>query len=397
MASEPIALTPVVQVPLATLYEEVKELGRGVNAQRVVLGRHKITGGLRALKIFPKSDGITMKVLHEKEILRRSAHPNIVKVHEIIEDAEYVTLALEYVEYGDLLNWMSTKGEVTEYDVCTIIRQVLGALQYLHDNNIVHRDMKPDNILVRRLDPLEVVLCDFGLSKLCVCEAGMFTPAGPGINYMAPDILRALMGNMSAQEVGPLLATRNEAKGWEVWSVGVLTYYLLSGTLPFRGGTVTAQLDVIDSGVLRFPPAHFSTVSDEAKDFVTSLLNPDICCRARDTSTAMSHPWFAKLVDTDAHSSKNSTPLSTPMVLMSVSREQVLQEFEQVSPPLIPEVSVDVNLNNTSETAGPCGDRIRVVTAAARPNVQVDQSAVIRKMMERQKQVSQKCQEREKS
>eukprot|EP00759_Apiculatamorpha_spiralis_P046436 PhF_6_TR42816/c1_g1_i2/m.64826/K08794/CAMK1; calcium/calmodulin-dependent protein kinase I len=172
-----IPMTPVLLKPAKEVYDEVRVLGKGAFG-KVILGKHRETGVMRALKVFPKENGMTDKVLAEKEILRRAQHPHILRVHEVIEDIDGVTMALEYVQHGDLLHWMDAKKSVTELEVCTIIYQVLDALTYLHDNNIVHRDIKPDNILVRQLDPLEVVLCDFGLARLVVEDTGMFTPAG---------------------------------------------------------------------------------------------------------------------------------------------------------------------------------------------------------------------------
>jgi len=370
MNDDPILMTPVLTRPVFDVYQELKELGRGAFG-RVVLGQHKQSGALRALKIFPKEAKMLPKVMHEKELMRRSIHSHILTVHEVIEDEDGVTLALEYIQHGDLLHWMKHKGSVSELEVCIIVHQVLGALEYLHARDIVHRDVKPNNILVRETSPIQIALCDFGLSKLCVCEQGLYTPAGPGLNFTAPDILRALQTGLDG---GPLMATRNEAKGWEVWSVGVLTYFLLSGSIPFKGGTVGAQLDVMDSGTLRFPPALFGEVSDNAKDFVRALLTPDVSARIRSAAAARMHVWFELLREecvTPEGEKASSTLLATPGVLANITRDDVKKVFADCAPPSVDDVAV----KDPHEYVG----AVRVVGAAKPPRPKMTMNVMEKK------------------
>jgi len=328
-------VTPVMNLSVADVYDVLREIGRGVYGT-VFLGEHRETRQLRALKKFRSEQGAAARVLKEKAILRcvkpkqdkcDDASQYLIQVYEIIEDPEgCVWLSTEYLAHGNLLTWFRKARQVSELQVCIIIHQVLQALHYLHENHILHRDIKPDNILVRSTVPLTIALCDFGISKLCASENGAFTPAGPGLDFMAPRILE----HIAEGQKGSIIAFQCEAKGWDVWSVGVLTYWLLSGKMPFKASTVRGMLDVHDN--LRFPESDFGGVSSEAKSFVRSLLSVDTGATSRVTAAkvALQHSWF-NIVQTpgDAQQCASAVLVGTPTALASVTDDDIRSQWAE--------------------------------------------------------------------
>ncbi|KAJ3241507.1 hypothetical protein HDU78_001805 [Chytriomyces hyalinus] len=178
---------------------------------------------------------------------------------------------------GELFDRIVERGSFFEEDAAEIIRTVLEAVTYLHSQNIVHRDIKPENLLFRSKDSNDLVIADFGLSKISDGEAlnNLRTLCGtPG--YMAPEVL---------------LKT-GHGKSVDMWSIGVMTYFLLCGYTPFDAQGGRDDLDKILAGQYAFEPIEYWTdISLKAQDFIrrTILVDPKARMSAAD---ALKHPWI---------------------------------------------------------------------------------------------------------
>jgi len=157
---------------------------------------------------------------NELEILRRIKHPNIVKLIEEYKTEDYVYLIMEFLKAGDLLDDVTAKKKYTEKEAAHMVYNLTSAVAYLHAHEIVHRDVKLENVLVQRMaDGMRTLkLADFGLATKLEQGKLLNQKCGSPV-YVAPEIL---LGKSYGFEV-------------DVWSLGVIMYILLCGYAPFQG------------------------------------------------------------------------------------------------------------------------------------------------------------------
>lgn len=154
----------------------------------------------------------------ELEILRNSDHPFIVKFFECYEDPKFIHFVVEYCSGGDLISRIIERKFLSEAAVKRIIFQALLALNYLHERNICHRDVKPDNFMfVTEEEHSDIKLIDFGLSH----------------DFSDKKALKSILG--TAYYVSPEVFTGNYDYRCDFWSLGVMMYVMLCGTPPFMG------------------------------------------------------------------------------------------------------------------------------------------------------------------
>jgi serine/threonine protein kinase len=213
-------------------YHIRETLGQG-SFGKVKLGIHKITGQKVALKFVDHlrllKTRYATKFHREMEIHRELNHPNIVKVYDVIEAPEfnYTCIVMEYLSGIDLLDFVLQQegGKCNERIAGKFFSQLISAVGYLHRMGVVHRDLKLENIMV---DPSgnDLKIIDFGFSNWWNEGIYMKTPCGSPL-YAAPEIL------MRKDYVGP------EA---DIWSLGVILYSMLTGTIPWAGHTANEQM-----------------------------------------------------------------------------------------------------------------------------------------------------------
>lgn len=258
-------------------YEFKEELGSGAFS-KVFRAINKETKEEMAVKIIDKkkaSDETEKKRLEtEVTILKKVKHPNIIGLRDLYDDAEYLYLVMELVTGGELFDKIVEKGQYTEKDASVIVKKILSAVQYLHSMNIAHRDLKPENLLLKKHDDTEVMLSDFGLSKIIGEEQMMQTACGTPY-YVAPEVLAATGYD---REV-------------DLWSVGVVTYLLLCGFPPFYGDTLPDVFEQIMKADYDYPEPYWDEVSAEAKDLIDKLLVIDPHQRLT-ADAALQHPWI---------------------------------------------------------------------------------------------------------
>ena len=170
-------------------YRIGKEIGEGTFG-KVKLATHSITQENVAVKILEKSkiseasdiDRITREIY----ILKIIRHPNIIQLYEIIENSKKIYLVMEYASGGELFDYISNNGKLTEQEACKFYQQLVSGIEYLHNLNIVHRDLKPENLLLDYNKNIKIV--DFGLSNIYKANELLKTSCGSPC-YAAPEMI----------------------------------------------------------------------------------------------------------------------------------------------------------------------------------------------------------------
>jgi len=268
------------------IYDFGDELGRGAFAV-VRIATHKKSKRKYAVKIIDRKnlgDSHAVSLKREIDIMQQVTHPNIIRLRQVFEnEKKYVYLVMELVTGGELFDRIVEKENYSERDAAVLIKKMVDALRYLHSKGIAHRDLKPENILLaNHVSDTDVKLADFGLSRM-IDESTMMKTACGTPTYVAPEVLQAT------------------GYGTEVdmWSIGVITYILLSGFPPFYGDTVPEIFEAIMSGTFDYPEDSFDHISKEAKDFINNLLKTDAKQRLS-AEAALKHPWLVNAEEASA-------------------------------------------------------------------------------------------------
>ena len=195
-------------------------------------------------------------IRREIEILKLCQHPNIIRLLDIFENADCIYIVMEYLRGGDLFTYLEKRGfRITETRACNIVHSLATALYYLHSFGITHRDIKPENILmVDESADSDLKLMDFGLSKMAGPSETSKEPFGT-LSYVAPEVL----------------LQQHYDKSVDLWSLGIVSYLLLCGTLPFDDDQ---EKEIVRQTI--YDPPDFSrkgwgNVSSKAIEFVSSM------------------------------------------------------------------------------------------------------------------------------
>ncbi|GJQ87040.1 hypothetical protein Trydic_g12620 [Trypoxylus dichotomus] len=231
-----------------------------------------------ALKIIDKSKckGKEDMIENEVRILRRLCHPHVMKLIEEQDTKNMLYLVCEYVRGGDLFDAITVAQKFSEDQAALMITHLTSALAYLHNLNIVHRDVKPENLLVDMAgDRVKILkLGDFGLA--CEVNEPLYTVCGTP-TYVAPEIL----------------AESGYGLKIDVWAAGVILYILLCGYPPFvsQDNDQEKLFDCILRGQYDFPDEYWHEVSDLAKELIFNMLQlaPEVRFSAEDV---LDHPWL---------------------------------------------------------------------------------------------------------
>ncbi|CAI2730402.1 unnamed protein product [Schistosoma spindalis] len=287
-------------------------LGLGITG-KVMQCVHKETGVEYALKILEDNQ----KSRREAEIhWRVSDCPHIVKVVDVFENTNqntkknYLLIVMEYMRGGELFNKIKENENFTESEAAKIVYQISSAIAYLHERNIAHRDLKPENLLYTSNENGAVLkLTDFGFAKEVVTKKSLQTPCYTPY-YVPPEIL-----NFERYD-----------KSCDIWSLGIITYILLSGCPPFfsqNGQPISPGMkSKIRAGKYDFPDAQWKSVSKSAKDLIKSLLltEPD---RRPTIREVMNNHWVAQ------HNDVPNTPLGTSMFFTTKAWDQFREIFRE--------------------------------------------------------------------
>uniref|UniRef100_A0A672FA34 Uncharacterized protein n=1 Tax=Salarias fasciatus TaxID=181472 RepID=A0A672FA34_SALFA len=240
-------------------------------------GKHRKTGRDVAIKIIDKMRFPTKQesqLRNEVAILQNLHHPGIVNLECMFETPEQVFVVMEKL-HGDMLEMIlsSEKSRLPERLTKFLVTQILVALKHLHFKDIVHCDLKPENVLLASAEPFpQVKLCDFGFARIIGEKSFRRSVVGTPA-YLAPEVLRSKGYNRSL----------------DMWSVGVIVYVSLSGTFPFNEDEDIN--DQIQNAAFMYPPNPWKEISEDAKDLINNLLQVKMRKRYSVEKT-LSHPWL---------------------------------------------------------------------------------------------------------
>ncbi|XP_076613127.1 MAP/microtubule affinity-regulating kinase 3-like isoform X2 [Chaetodon auriga] len=237
-------------------YRLLKTIGKG-NFAKVKLARHVLTGREVAIKIIDKTQlnpTSLQKLFREVRIMKILNHPNIVKLFEVIETEKTLYLVMEYASGGEVFDYLVAHGRMKEKEARAKFRQIVSAVQYCHQKRIVHRDLKAENLLLDA--DMNIKIADFGFSNEFTVGGKLDTFCGSP-PYAAPELFQGKKYD------GPEV---------DVWSLGVILYTLVSGSLPFDGQNLKELRERVLRGKYRIPFYMSTDCENLLKRFL--VLNP---------------------------------------------------------------------------------------------------------------------------
>ncbi|XP_041092304.1 MAP/microtubule affinity-regulating kinase 4-like isoform X1 [Polyodon spathula] len=241
-------------------YRLLKTIGKG-NFAKVKLARHILTGREVAIKIIDKTQlnpTSLQKLFREVRIMKGLNHPNIVKLFEVIETDKTLYLVMEYASGGEVFDYLVSHGRMKEKEARSKFRQIVSAVHYCHEKNIVHRDLKAENLLLNADSNIKIA--DFGFSNEFTLGSKLDTFCGSP-PYAAPELFQGKKYD------GPEV---------DIWSLGVILYTLVSGSLPFDGQNLKELRERVLRGKYRVPFYMSTDCENILRRFL--VLNPTKRC-----------------------------------------------------------------------------------------------------------------------
>lgn len=257
-------------------YLLTKVLGKGTFG-KVFLGIDSNKGNQVAIKVLEKSKIEKQedfnRLCREIRILESLDHENVIKLYHTINTKHHYSLVTEYIKGGDLYEYLCSQNSITEKDICLLFRQILSAVEFINSKGVAHRDIKPENILVE-YDSRKIKLIDFGLSNIYEQGELLKTPCGSPC-YAPPEMI---LSTDSKRYYGLMS---------DLWSTGVVLYFMLCGELPFEDEHISLLYKKITKGIYTVP----NFLSKEAQDLIRKILVVDVSKRIT-IDQIKNHPWY---------------------------------------------------------------------------------------------------------
>jgi serine/threonine protein kinase len=309
-------------------YEILHELGTG-GFSVAFLVRNRSTREELACKVVSRSGLVESNTFtrfeQEVRLLQQLHHRNLVSVQEVIFDASFIYLIMDYCSGGDLCSYIQSYGRLDDYSARFMFAQLVDAMAYLHERSIAHRDLKPENIL---LDGEQIPrITDLGLCHANVSNRLLSTPCGTTF-YAAPELI-------SGEEY--------DGKAIDVWSLGVVLYVMSTGSLPWTNlnfPELTQEIVRCDFAIPRY-------ISPQCEDLMRAMMCPNPVARPTMRQIA-DHPWVCGFLDKEKAADPNGDrlrssgslgmALTSGMRRMSQSRSAKMSSSSMGSgmlPPLI--------------------------------------------------------------
>lgn len=214
----------------------------------------------------------------EIEIMMFADHPNIIRLFETFEDRRYLHLVMELCTGGDICERLLSQGTYSESEASKIMNQLLSAVNYLHSNKVVHRDLKAENFLYESSNSSVIKICDFGMSIQTDSYSKLKSLAGTPY-YLAPEVLKG-----------------NYTKACDVWSLGVFLFFLLTGKHPFKGDSLESIYGKASEGFYSVSNKDLQGLSENAQDLIKRMLTVQVNKRIT-VQSALKHKWLIQLND----------------------------------------------------------------------------------------------------
>ena len=278
-----------------SFYKYGRLIGQGAFG-KVNIGLNVLSGRIVAIKSFDKnklnSNSENMKkILYESNLMKKLNHPNITKILEIFEDGNYFLIIMEYINGGNLFSFVKKRRKISEKTAKFLFRQIILGIQHMHSKNIVHRDIKLENILIDLNNNIKI--CDFGISLILKSLSDILYDQCGTPMYMAPEIL---LSNKNKQigYIGPPV---------DIWSAGIALYIMLSGNLPFDISEISRDIKIekeyneyanniiLQYCILSKEPKKIDDISDLAHDLLKGILNKNPKKRLT-YEQILNHPWL---------------------------------------------------------------------------------------------------------
>ncbi|OPJ84993.1 myosin light chain kinase 2, skeletal/cardiac muscle isoform A [Patagioenas fasciata monilis] len=241
----------------------------------------KQTGLKLAAKVIRKQGAKDKEmVLLEIDVMNQLNHRNLIQLYDAIETPREIILFMEFVEGGELFERIIDDDyHLTEVDCMVFVRQICEGIRFMHHMRVLHLDLKPENILCVTATGHMVKIIDFGLARRYNPQEKL------KVNFGTPEFLSPEVVNYEQVSYST-----------DMWSMGVITYMLLSGLSPFLGDNDTETLNNVLAANWYFDEETFESISDEAKDFVSNLIIKEKSGRMS-AGQCLQHPWLNNLAE----------------------------------------------------------------------------------------------------
>ncbi|XP_037542961.1 serine/threonine-protein kinase SIK1 [Nematolebias whitei] len=303
-------------------YEIIRTLGKG-NFAVVKLARHKVTKTQVAIKIIDKTrlnPSNLEKIYREVQIMKLLNHPHIIKLYQVMETKDMLYIVTEYAKNGEMFDHLTSNGRMSEDEARKKFWQILTAVDYCHRHHIVHRDLKTENLL---LDAnMNIKLADFGFGNFYKAGEPLSTWCGSP-PYAAPEVFEG------KEYEGPQL---------DVWSLGVVLYVLVCGSLPFDGPSLPALRQRVTEGRFRIP----FFMSQDCENLVRKMLVVDPARRIT-VAQIKQHRWMLSdpsaanqtlshsLTEYNSNLGDYSEPVLTIMNTLGIDRQRTIESLQSSS------------------------------------------------------------------
>lgn len=265
------------------VYELIERIHES-SSSAIWVCKHKERGEIFAVKQIDRKKGQVKSingksweeaVLHELAVLKALNHPNIIQIQDFFESDKYFYLVMEHMEGGDVFERVMKLKRYTEKDARDLAKSLLEAVAHMHGQGICHRDLKPQNLLLKsKDDDADIKVADFSFACRVHTPQSLTTRCGTP-SYVAPEILKNIPYDQSS----------------DMWSVGVILYVLLCGYPPFMDDNQGILFQKIRTGEWEFADKDWKNISEEAKELIRNLLLVDPLRRLKATE-ALESPWL---------------------------------------------------------------------------------------------------------
>jgi serine/threonine protein kinase len=275
-------------------YKYGRLIGQGAFG-KVNIGLNVLTGRIVAIKSIDKNkldnkNENMRKILYECNLMKKLNHPNITKILEMFDDEKFFLIIMEYINGGNLFSFVKKRRKLSEKIAKFLFRQIILGIQHMHSKNIIHRDIKLENILIDLNNNIKI--CDFGISLILDSMTDVLYEHCGTPMYIAPEIL---LSNESQGYLGPPI---------DIWSAGIALYIMLSGNIPFNITEISNGIHdevkskdikknniLLQYSILTKQPTKIEGISDSAQDLLKGILNKDPKKRLT-IEQILNHPWL---------------------------------------------------------------------------------------------------------